>query len=77
MDEFRNEKMKEVVISYASAGMDKYQQNYGTTQLELLAMQWGCKHFHHYLLGRPFKLETNHISIKWLLNKSDIARHLA
>ena len=37
-DEFGNEKMKEVVISYASAGTDKHQRNYGATQLELLAM---------------------------------------
>ena len=68
---------KEVVICYVSTGTNKHERNYGATQLELLAVVWATHHFCHYLLGQPFKLETDHTAIKWLLNQQDISGILA
>ena len=59
---------KEVVIAYASKGTKPSERNYGATQLELLAVVWATRHFHHYLVGRKFTLRTDHTSLKWLMN---------
>ena len=59
---------KEVVIAYASKGTKPSERNYGATQLELLAVVWVTRHFHHYLVGRKFTLRTDHTSLKWLMN---------
>ena len=35
-------------------------------QRECLAVVYGLKHFHHYLLGKSFKVLTNHESLQLL-----------
>jgi hypothetical protein len=29
-------------------------------------MVWGCHYFRHYLLGRDFKIKTDHQPLQWL-----------
>ena len=36
------------------------QENYTATELELLAIRWATELFHVYLLGKPFKIITDH-----------------
>ena len=50
------------VISYASHRLSKSQRAYSTTKLELLACVTFVDHFRHFLLGRKFRLVTDHAS---------------
>jgi len=38
-------------IAYASHTLQKYDNNYGVTELEVLGVVWTVKHFCHYLYG--------------------------
>ena len=38
------------------------------TRRELLAITQVTKHFHHYLYGREFTVQTDHAALKWLLS---------
>ena len=68
---------KEQVIAYASVAFNKAQMNYCTTHRELLAVVTMTRRFRHYLLGRHFKLRTDHSSLRWLLNYKDVDGMLA
>ena len=58
---------KEQVIAYASKTTNNSQSNYGATQLEMCALVWAIRHFRHFLIGRKFKLITDHTALKWLM----------
>ena len=47
-------------IAYASQSLTKSERNYSVIQRECLAIVFSLKQFHHYLLGRRFKLYTDH-----------------
>jgi len=47
------------------------EKNYSTTEKELLSIVWSVKHFGPYLLGRQFKIYTNHQPLTWLFNVKD------
>ena len=36
---------------------------YSTTRKELLALVWSMEHFASYLIGKPFKARSDHITI--------------
>ena len=44
-----HEDKKELVIGYASRKLKKHEENYPAFLLELLAVTFGCEHYHHYL----------------------------
>lgn len=56
------------VIAYGSRRLSKAQKNYSTTRKELLSCVLFTQHFRHYLLGRKFRLRSDHASLQWLLN---------
>ena len=58
----------ERVVAYASFALSKHERRYCTTRKELLAVVRFTRHFRHYLLGREFKIRTDHNSLKWLTN---------
>ena len=58
----------EKVIAYGSQKLSKAQMNYGTTQKELLAVVIFVQKFSAYLMGREFKVRSDHASLRWLLN---------
>ena len=62
---------RERVIAYGSKALTKAQRNYSTTKKELLAAVTFVTLFRHYLLGRRFKLRTDHSSLQWLVNFRD------
>ena len=62
LDDLRNEK----VIAYASKALSPREQKYSTTEKEALAVVFGTAHFRVYLLGRHFKLITDHNALRWL-----------
>ena len=57
---------KERIICCASRTLSKSEQNYSTTKKECLAVAWGIKNFHNYLIANHFNVYTNHYSLQWL-----------
>lgn len=57
---------EEKVIAYASYALTPQQKRYCTTRKELLAIVRLTRQFRHYLLGKPFKVRTDHNSLTWL-----------
>jgi transposase InsO family protein len=68
---------KERVIAYASRKLSKAERKYSVTKQELLAAVVFIKRFRHYLMGRRFKLRTDHASLKWLSNFKETHGQLA
>ncbi|KAA3679211.1 uncharacterized protein DEA37_0009615 [Paragonimus westermani] len=58
----------EAVIAYAGRGLDKRERRYCTTCREMIALVYFHKHFRPYLLGKPFKVRTDHQALQWLRN---------
>ncbi|RDX89332.1 Retrovirus-related Pol polyprotein from transposon 17.6, partial [Mucuna pruriens] len=64
------------VISYASRTMDPTQQNYTTTEKELLAIVFALDKFRSYLLGSRIVVFSDHATLWYLLKKSDAKSRL-
>jgi len=62
---------KPVLIYYASRTLDEAQQNYTTTEKELLAVVYVMEKFRPYLLCSKIIVYTNHSALKHLLEKKD------
>lgn len=60
------------VITYASKQLKPHEKNYGTHDLELLAVVFALKIWRHYLLAEKFELFTNHKSLKYLFTQKDL-----
>ena len=54
------------VVAYASRALTQPEQHYSVIQKECLAVVYAVKQFRHYLLGRHFKLLTDHAPLQWL-----------
>lgn len=66
---------QDLPIAYASRTLNKAEQNYSTTEKELLAIVWCVKHFRPYIYGRKFNMITDHKPLTYLFNsKNDGAR---
>ena len=56
-----HEDKKERVVGYASRKLKTHEENYPAYLLEMLAVTFGCEHFHHYLYGqRKFIVYSDH-----------------
>ncbi|MGL5707245.1 MAG: reverse transcriptase domain-containing protein [Aeromonas sp.] len=62
----------EKMICAFSKKLDKHQQNYSTTDKELLALVKGIENFRHYLLGGKFLLRTDHKALSYLQEAKDL-----
>ena len=47
-------------VAYGSRSLTDTERKYGQIEKEALAIVFGCEHFHMYLFGREFDLETDH-----------------
>ena len=54
------------VIAYASQLLTASERNYSVIQRECLAIVFALEQFHHYLLGWPILLNTDHAPLQWL-----------
>ena len=64
------------MIYYASRTLDEAQQNYTTTEKELLAVVYVMKKFKPYLLCSKVIIDTGHFALKHLYDKKDVKPHL-
>jgi hypothetical protein len=56
-------------ITFASRELSYLEQNYNMTEREGLAMVYALHKYIHYLLGKHFKMFTDHSTLKDLVNK--------
>ena len=56
-------------IYYASKTFNEAQENYTTTEKEMLAMVFACEKFRPYILGSHVIIHTDHAAIKCLMAK--------
>lgn len=68
---------REHVIAYGSRALRGAEVNYAPTEGECAAVVHFVKHFRHYLHGRRFKIQTDHLALKWLMTTSDVTGQLA
>ncbi|PAA77512.1 hypothetical protein BOX15_Mlig028235g4 [Macrostomum lignano] len=57
---------EEKVIAYASHPLNEHQLNYCTTMKEMFALIYFLEHYRPYLVGRRFKVRTDHAALQWL-----------
>ena len=62
----------EKVLGYASRTFDKHECNYCTTRKELAALVFGLKDYRQYLLGRKFKIRTDHAALQYLKSATEL-----
>ena len=62
---------KQQAICFSSKAFSKSQTNYSATKRELFSIVTFTRHFKHYLIGRNFKIVTDHRALQWLHNFKD------
>ena len=72
-----NGKLVEKPVAYISRGLKKHERNYSATHLELLAVVWSLKQFRHYVLGKKFLLQTDHIALESIRKTKDLSGRMA
>lgn len=58
---------KEMIIALVSRCLTSYEQNYSSTEIELLAIIFAVMKLRHFLLGRTFNIITDHQALVFLL----------
>jgi hypothetical protein len=56
-------------IAFSRRKLSESKENYNTTEREGLEMVYTLQKFRNYLLGKHFKMFTNHSTLKYLVNK--------
>ena len=59
------------VIYYASKTFNEAQENYSTTEKEMLEIVFACEKFRPYILGSYVIINTDHAAIKYLMAKKE------
>ena len=58
-------------IYYARRTFNEAQENYSTTEKEILAIVFACEKFRPYILGSHIIVHTDHAAIKYLMSKKE------
>ena len=58
-------------IYYASKTFNEAQENYSTTEKEMLAIVFACEKFRPYIMGSHVIIHTDHAAIKYLMAKKE------
>lgn len=64
-------------IAFMSKKLNAAQRNYSVTEQECYAAVLGIKKFRPYVEGMPFKVVTDHASLKWLMSQKELSGRLA
>jgi hypothetical protein len=60
------------VIAYTSCQLRKYELNYPTHDLELVAVVHVLKIWRHYIMGTKCQVYTDHKSLKYIFIQKDL-----
>ena len=60
-------------VAYDSRAMTEAEQRYAQVEKEALAVTWACEKFADYIIGKKFKLKTDHIPLIPLLGSMSLA----
>ena len=58
-------------IYYAIKTFNEAQENYSTTEKEMLTIVFACENFRPYILGSYVIMHTDHAAIKYLMAKKE------
>ena len=58
-------------IYYANKTFNEAQENYSTTVKEMLGIVFACDKFRPYILGSHVIIHTDHVAIKYLMEKKE------
>ena len=58
-------------INYASRTFNEAQENYATTEKEMLAIVFACEKYRPYILGSHVIVHIDHVAIKYLMSKKE------
>lgn len=61
---------------FISRTLNQAEENYTTSEKELLAIVWAVKRLRQYLLGKKFTIQTDHKALIWLHNVKDPSSRL-
>ena len=64
-------------IAFANRTLQPHERNYGSSEMEALAVVWAVKHFRHYIYGHHCTVFTDHEALKTLLNTPQPSGKLA
>ncbi len=56
-------------VAFASRFLCRAEKRYAINELELLTVDWAVEHFKFYLLGRKFRVETDHKALVAVLGR--------
>jgi hypothetical protein len=62
---------KSNVIHYASKTLNAAQNNYATTEKEVLIVVFACDMFRPYIVDSKVTIHTDHATVKYLMSKKD------
>ena len=71
----RTEKMFKAIY-YASKTFNEAQENYSTTEKEMLAMVFACEKFRPYIVRSHVIIHIDHATIRYLMAKKDVKPRL-
>ena len=71
----RTEKMFKAIY-YASKTFNEAQENYSTTEKEMLAMVFACEKFRPYIVRSHVIIHIDHATIRYLMAKKDVQPRL-
>ena len=64
-------------IAYESRKLNAAEMNYPTHERELLSVVHALRQWRHYLLGKHFKIVTDHHSLKYLMTQPNLSKRQA
>ena len=70
----RDKNGRERIICCASRTLSRDESKWSIPHIEALGIIWGCETFRPYVIGQHFTVETDHGSLRWLMENTQPGR---